>query len=121
MSEPTMKSAEQWNREWLVKTGKLGRHSACCCEHCIAKPQPELIEFFSAIQQDTRAPLEQQIARLTAEVAELRRELQHLVNLVDPALDNGVQIPGLATLNGAKAALRGQAGSSGGPGQQSRS
>jgi hypothetical protein len=38
-------------------------------------------------------------------VSELEGELRHLVNLVEPALENGVRIPGLATCNGAKLVL----------------
>ncbi len=45
-------------------------------------------------------------ARLIAAAPELLHELAHLVRLLDGAIDDGrVSVPGLATLNGAKAAI----------------
>lgn len=45
-------------------------------------------------------------ARLIAAAPDLLRELKHLALLLEPALNNGrVQVPGLATLNGAWLAI----------------
>jgi len=55
--------------------------SIACVNSCAGLPDPEL-----AIQ--------------TA-----RSELQHLIRLIEPALESGVSIPGLATMNGAKKAI----------------
>lgn len=47
-----------------------------------------------------------ELRRLHAVNAELLRELQHLVRLVEPCINDGrASIPGLATFNGAKAAI----------------
>jgi hypothetical protein len=43
-------------------------------------------------------------ARLIAAAPLLYRELKHLVDLLEPVIDT-VNVPGLATLNGARAAL----------------
>lgn len=44
-------------------------------------------------------------ARLIAAAPMLLAELKHLARLVGAALENGVTIPGLATVNGADAAI----------------
>jgi hypothetical protein len=45
-------------------------------------------------------------ARLIAAAPDLLRELSHLVRLLEPMEDDGgLDIPGLATLNGARAAI----------------
>lgn len=45
-------------------------------------------------------------ARLIAAAPELFKELQHLVDLLEPLeREGGLQVPGLATLNGARAAI----------------
>lgn len=45
-------------------------------------------------------------ARLFAAAPELLRELKHLVRLLEPLeRDGGLNVPGLATLNGARAAI----------------
>lgn len=44
-------------------------------------------------------------AYLVAAAPNLYRELLHLVRLMEPLEDGGLNIPGLATLNGARAAL----------------
>lgn len=45
-------------------------------------------------------------AHLIAAAPELLRELEHLVRLVEPCIQDGrASIPGLATFNGAKAAI----------------
>lgn len=45
-------------------------------------------------------------ARLIAAAPDLLRELEHLVRLLEPAISDGrVSVPGLATLNGARAAI----------------
>ena len=43
-------------------------------------------------------------ARLIAAAPELLAELQHLVRLLEP-MEDTLQVPGLATLNGARAAI----------------
>lgn len=43
-------------------------------------------------------------AKLIAAAPELLKELRHLVNLLSPYIDQ-MSVPGLATLNGAKAAI----------------
>ena len=50
-------------------------------------------------------------ARLIAAAPELLKELRHLVRLLEPAeKDGAIDVPGLATLNGARAAIRKAAG-----------
>lgn len=44
-------------------------------------------------------------ARLIAAAPDLLRELRHLVRLIEPCLETGLSIAGLATLNGAKLAI----------------
>ena len=41
-----------------------------------------------------------------AAIQAARDELKRLIGLIEPALENGVSIPGLATMNGAKLALK---------------
>lgn len=46
-------------------------------------------------------------ARIFAAAQDMARELHHLVRLLEPLeKDGGLEVPGLATLNGARAALR---------------
>ncbi len=42
---------------------------------------------------------------LIAAAPELLKELKHLVSLMEPVEETGLNIPGLATLNGARAAI----------------
>lgn len=50
--------------------------------------------------------IESERANLIAAAPDLLKELEHLVRLVGPALENGADIPGLATVNGAVAAIK---------------
>lgn len=50
--------------------------------------------------------LERELAQRDARIAELEKELSHLVRLIEPLERDGtMNIPGLATLNGARSAL----------------
>ena len=53
-----------------------------------------------------KRPINDANARLIAAAPDLLKELQHLVRLLEPELEAGrLQVPGLATFNGAKAAI----------------
>lgn len=45
-------------------------------------------------------------ARLIAAAPDLLSELQHIVSLLDPVLEAGLPVPGIATLNRAKEIIR---------------
>lgn len=59
---------------------------------------------------DVRAPLHEdgrEVGALIAAAPDMARELRHLVRLLEPKeRDGGLDVPGLATLNGARAALK---------------
>jgi hypothetical protein len=64
-----------------------------------------------AIMSGWRSDVTEANARLIAAAPELLKELRHLVRLLEPAeKDGAIDVPGLATLNAARAAIRKAAG-----------
>jgi hypothetical protein len=61
----------------------------------------------AAGRQLTADDLSDEVLRVIAAAPDVARELRHLVRLMEPLeREGGLGIPGLATLNGARAALK---------------
>lgn len=80
-----------------------GERIVACVNACEGMQSPA-VQIGALRQYETDAS--RQIATLTQQRDELARELGHLARLLEPQeADGSLSVPGLATLNGARAAL----------------
>ena len=88
---------------------KLEERSIYALQHAGWRKGEEQFEnrFYASVQAGRGTPTEEleANARLIAAAPELLHELEHLVRLMEPYEDR-LPFPGLATLNGARAAIK---------------
>lgn len=89
---------------WTVCEHSWSRTGIYSAKHPIAA-----LDIYDDATEETQGEWEAVMAanaRLISAAPDLLRELEHLVRLLEPAISDGrVSVPGLATLNAARAAI----------------